>query len=235
MSVKKMIATIFTVLFIICMLSTSSYAAEDIDGFDINKKGNVSISFRYNSEVVSGGTLTIFKVADISDSDGSLHFILSEDFTESGIDPNKLSDSGLAPSLSVFASDRRINGKTLDISDKGNVTFNELDTGLYLFTQPTPANGYNPITPFLISVPMNSDGEYLYHIDASPKVQISKVYIEPTMPYVEKPKEGKLPQTGQLNWPVPILTIVGLALLIVGWILRYGYTTNKNRKSHSEA
>lgn len=235
MSAKKTIASIFSVLLIICMLSTSSYAAEDIDGFDINKKGNVSISFRYNSEVVSGGTLTVFKVADVSDSDGALQFVLSEDFTESGIDLNDFSESNLALSLSAFASEKNVNGKTLAVSDKGNVTFNELDTGLYLFKQLSPANGYNPITPFLVSMPMNSDGEYLYNIDASPKVQISKIYIEPTMPYVEKPKEGKLPQTGQLNWPIPVLTIIGLVLLIVGWIFRYGYTTNKNRNSHSEA
>ncbi|WP_407383177.1 hypothetical protein [Ruminococcus sp.] len=235
MNAKKIIAAVFSILLSFCLLSTSSYAAEDIKAFDINKKGNVSISFRYNSEVVSGGKLTAFKVADVSDSYETLHFILSEDFAESDIDPNNTSDSSLAPSLSVFASKKKLKGLTLDISDKGNVTFPALDTGLYLFTQSAPANGYNPITPFLVSVPMNSDGEYLYNIDASPKVQISKEYIEPTMPYVDKPKEGKLPQTGQLNWPVPVLTMLGLVLLIVGWIFKYGFTTNKNRKPHSEA
>jgi LPXTG-motif cell wall-anchored protein len=32
----------------------------------------------------------------------------------------------------------------------------------------------------------------------------------------------KLPQTGQLNWPIPLLAILGLAMFSAGWILRYG-------------
>lgn len=30
---------------------------------------------------------------------------------------------------------------------------------------------------------------------------------------------GKLPQTGQLTWPIPVMTSAGLALFIFGWIL----------------
>lgn len=32
----------------------------------------------------------------------------------------------------------------------------------------------------------------------------------------------RLPQTGQLNWPVPVLVVFGLALISAGWILRFG-------------
>jgi hypothetical protein len=31
-----------------------------------------------------------------------------------------------------------------------------------------------------------------------------------------------LPQTGQLNWPIPVLVILGLAMFSVGWNLRFG-------------
>lgn len=234
MNVKKTITAVFSILLLLCMLSTSSYAAET-KGLDINKKGNVSISFRYNSEVVSGGKLTIRKVADVTASDGTFLFNLTDDYKSSGLNLDNTSDSSLALSLLTFSTDHKISGKTLDISDKGNVTFSELDTGLYLFSQSTPAKGYKSITPFLVSVPMNSDGEYLYNIDASPKVQISKEYVEPSMPYVEKPKEAKLPQTGQLNWPVPVLIMAGLVLLIIGWILRYGLWRQKKEFLTNEA
>ena len=30
---------------------------------------------------------------------------------------------------------------------------------------------------------------------------------------------SKLPQTGQLNWPIPVLIAGGLLLLAVGWVL----------------
>ena len=41
------------------------------------------------------------------------------------------------------------------------------------------------------------------------------------------PLYGRLPQTGQLNWPVPVLALAGLALVAVGvWLTR--------RKAHGE-
>ena len=208
----------------LCMLNTSVYAADNYS-FDLTKKGNVSINMRYNSEVVPGGSLTIFKVADIADiedSDGVLSFVLTQAFQPSKADLSNISDSTLALNLEAYSIDNNISGDTLQISDQGNVTFTGLDTGLYLFSQQTPADGYKKITPFLVSMPMNSSGIYLYNIDASPKVQLSKVPIVPSQPYVEKPKESKLPQTGQLKWPVPVFMVIGLLLLIIGWIMRFG-------------
>ena len=35
-------------------------------------------------------------------------------------------------------------------------------------------------------------------------------------------ESGKLIQTGQLNWPVPVLTVAGLGLFLAGWLLRFG-------------
>jgi hypothetical protein len=32
----------------------------------------------------------------------------------------------------------------------------------------------------------------------------------------------KLPQTGQLNWPIPVLVVLGLAAFSIGWNLRFG-------------
>ncbi|MBE6967137.1 MAG: LPXTG cell wall anchor domain-containing protein [Ruminococcaceae bacterium] len=28
-----------------------------------------------------------------------------------------------------------------------------------------------------------------------------------------------MPQTGQLNWPVPVMAIIGATLFITGWVL----------------
>ena len=38
-----------------------------------------------------------------------------------------------------------------------------------------------------------------------------------------------LPQTGQLNWPIPGLVVAGLSLILVGWGVNYN---SKSRKSH---
>ena len=38
-----------------------------------------------------------------------------------------------------------------------------------------------------------------------------------------KGEDGKLPQTGQLWWPVPLLAVTGTALILVGWLRRKEY------------
>ena len=43
---------------------------------------------------------------------------------------------------------------------------------------------------------------------------------EETIPSKPKPDETeKLPQTGQLTWPIPWMVISGMMLFIIGWLL----------------
>lgn len=39
-----------------------------------------------------------------------------------------------------------------------------------------------------------------------------------------------LPQTGQMNWPVPVLAAAGLGLFLAGWIMRYGKKKSDHEK-----
>lgn len=47
---------------------------------------------------------------------------------------------------------------------------------------------------------------------------ITNIYQTPETP--DTPTSGKLPQTGQLWWPVPILMMLGVILCTVGWVRR---------------
>ena len=99
--------------------------------------------------------------------------------------------------------------------------------------QDQPAEGYEPIAPFLVSVPMwdETAGAYLYTVDAAPKLGgLTKTppaaTAAPAKPDAGDPDTvtttaaATLPQTGQLNWPVPVLTLAGLLLMLAGWYLR---------------
>ena len=44
----------------------------------------------------------------------------------------------------------------------------------------------------------------------------------PILPLTPSMDPSLLPQTGQLNWPVPVLTVAGLGLFLAGWLLRFG-------------
>jgi len=54
-------------------------------------------------------------------------------------------------------------------------------------------------------------------VSATIKSELEK---EPEMTRYTEP-DDKLPQTGQLNWPVPLMACAGLALFALGWALCY--------------
>jgi LPXTG-motif cell wall-anchored protein len=49
----------------------------------------------------------------------------------------------------------------------------------------------------------------------------TKTTTQPTtLSTTSKNTDTKLPQTGQLTWPIPILAIAGMVLVIAGWVIR---------------
>jgi LPXTG-motif cell wall-anchored protein len=70
--------------------------------------------------------------------------------------------------------------------------------------------------PFLISIPGKETEKDRYNVNASPKM--GKIQKETTPPPKDNtpPSGGKLPQTGQLWWPVAVLLAAGVILLGVG-------------------
>ena len=85
--------------------------------------------------------------------------------------------------------------------------------------QKKAADGWSCISPFLISVPNMQDGVYVYDVDASPKIELKPTERPPETP-PNTPPEPPLPQTGQLNWPSPLMAAAGLCLLLLGSVLR---------------
>lgn len=109
------------------------------------------------------------------------------------------------------------------VDETGNALFENLTLGLYLVVQSDAdaATGYYPVMPFLVTVPGRQPNGYLdYAVDAAPKMQ--PIDPKPTpKPDGEVPNQppvtGILPQTGQLNWPVPVLAVSGMVLFLLGW------------------
>ena len=106
--------------------------------------------------------------------------------------------------------------------------FSGLAEGIYLVVQTKAANGYEMFSPFLVSLPMRENGQWKYQVEAMPKIEVS-VSGKPETPVkqpVSTPKPVssgnnlRLPYTGQLIWPVPVMAIAGMLLFAVGWSLR---------------
>lgn len=145
--------------------------------FAAERTGSIRLTMHHGSDAVPGGTVTLYCITGW------------EDMT----DPQKLAAS---------AADAGLPGTTRQVGTDGRIVYEDLEPGQYLLVQKAAAEGYLSMKPFCVSLPMSVGGELIYHIDASPKLELV-------------PSE-KLPQTGLLVWPAWVLLGAGAMLIGIG-------------------
>ncbi len=212
-----MIKRIISLFAAVLMIFTFSICAFAHDVPDYNRRGSITITLTYKEKPVIGGSLTIYKVGYVAENNGDYFFRYTEDFEECEIPITELTSSELPKELAKIAKRKNLEGITEKIGSDGKVKFENLEIGLYLVVQKTPSVGFSKINPFLVSVPANVEGTYVYDVDASPKVELEPKTSEPEEP-PEKPDE-KLPDTGLTNWPIPVMAASGAVLICVGIVL----------------
>lgn len=228
MRLQKRLTVLILSVLLLCTFGITAYA-HDIP--DVTRKGSVSVTMTYGKQSVAGGSLTLYRVGAVVSQDGNASFVLTGDFTDSGADLSNLTDESLANQLAEYAEARNLTGEKAEIGSGGTVSFTGLDLGLYLLVQEEAADGYQAVAPFLVCVPMRDNGSYCYDVDASPKVELEKKPVPPpTSEKPEKPDDPTLPQTGQLNWPIPVLVVLGLMLFSAGWGLYLGKKRGRYEK-----
>ncbi len=207
-------------------LASIPAAAAENEMPDPDRVGSISITFTDpdTRKPVSGDNrIALYKVADVKVENG-FKFVYVDGFSSIGEAPatDEELNADLAARLSKLATEKGIAPDYAEqkIGEDGNVTFTGLKVGLYLAVQTYRGSG-NPsfaISPFLITIPNKSaDGKLVYDVDASPKVDVSKSTTPTPPPEKHKPPR-KLPQTGQLWWPVMTLGLAGAAMILFGLI-----------------
>lgn len=182
---------------------------------------------------LTGGEVTVYKVSDAIEDDGNQFFdpkttgqfqTLANKTTADGkkiaairtIDSTELTkqNAALAKILAADLSGKK--GTSAKIS-KGSVTVGGLTPGLYLMVMSKTSPENAKFAPFLFSLP---DPQGNYEITASPKPSVVKKTGTDKPSGATGSSGGKLPQTGQLWWPVPVLLTAGLLLILLGCICR---------------
>lgn len=213
---KKLVAWMI-MLSVILSFSLTAYA------HDVPQERNdcsIEIIVRYCGESIDGGSLTAIKVGCVEEKDGNYFF-------EQVMTNELLDDIASAEATEKQKAFYDSNKKSYDFYTQtqtvkdGRAVFCNLSTGLYLIVQNEAADGFCELGAFLVGVPYMEDGEYQYHVTAASKCEMER---EPTPvdPPPEATYDPELPLTGQLNWPIPLMTVVGLAFFIVGWMLCFG-------------
>lgn len=219
---------LFSILLILAFLSVGA-SAHPVP--EPGRKGSITVSMRFDGEAVPGGSLTLYWVGEVSQNDGNYSFVPTGDFTRWGTEFGALDsaeeNARTAHSLKTFAQSQEppISGIEKQIGKDGMAKFSNREQGLYLLVQTRPAPGYSPVNPFLVSIPYEVKGEYCYDVDAQAKTKLEQ---EPTPTKPPEKPGGKLPQTGQLNWPVPVLAAAGLMLFAIGWAIRFRRKQDKD-------
>ena len=216
-----MLKKIFMTLLALALLGNVTAMAVEVP--DPTRPGSLTLTMSWQGEPLDSGALTAYRVGDIVETDGDFHFDLISQLADSGV-ALELDNSDTAGALALLAVERNLIPITAPIED-GKAMFSNLLPGLYVIlqTDTQATDGFSPIRPFLASLPHWVEDHYVYDITATPKMTLEPTPTEPppeTEPPTEPlPTEPNLPQTGQLNWPVPILLVLGLTCLISGWIL----------------
>ena len=189
---------------------------------DAQKDGqcSITVTMTYRGKALKGGTLALYKVGDVAEEDGNYSFVpvaaIRGDLAQFG----DIQSPDLAGKLYKLESKLTpVTALPQKVGEEGKVTFLNLPFGLYLVVQKTASAGYGKTEPFLVSLPYLYEGEYQYDVASQPKTDLERE-VKPTSPPSSGGGGGKLPQTGQLWWPVPVLACAGLGCIAVGLFRR---------------
>ncbi len=217
---KRTMSRILALLLCCLCFSLPVSAQGSAADLDLDRTGEINLTIKDKKGIApTRGTIACIQVARVTRENGDLGYELVNGFEKTGL---SLEDFRMG-SQSISSLTKEVE-KVLPSGAKkqtckisaGKVRFTDLELGLYLIRQESKFKNHESIQSFLVTLPMNGDEGWIYDVNATPKVgTVSQ--NPPKMP----PSGGysKLPQTGQLNWPVPVLAMSGLVLFSIGWLL----------------
>lgn len=229
----KKLTICFLLITLLMGLTVTSHAAE---APDVNRQASLTLEMEYGDEMLDSGRLTLYRVGDIAKDGADDCFALISALDDSNVSLENLEDTALPQTLADLAIRHELEAVTASIED-GKVTFTQLKPGLFVVVQQDEeaSEGFAQIHPFLISLPHWDGEQYVYDLTAKPKVSLEPAppteppETEPPKPTEPtEPTEPWLPQTGQTNWPVPVMAVGGIAFIILG-----GFLCFRKRETHA--
>ena len=159
---SKCMSLLGSVLALLLCVTPAFAAAGTTADLDLSKTGSITLTLKDgDGNVKTGGFLDCIEVAQVADNGNGLTYILSNGFEDTDVSlqdflAGKESAASLAERLSkVVPKDAE---KVARRPDKnGTVTFPDCELGMYLIRQRTKSGYYEAITPFVVTVPLNTE------------------------------------------------------------------------------
>ena len=209
----KKVVSLALILFLICTLTLPAEAAD----MDV---GSIRMKVEYNEQKITGGTLTAVRVGYLDEVKLVYRKVTNHDEIE-----NIGQSAAVTQMQNFYLSNRNHSFLVTETRVKEGVAqFTGLPKGLYLIYQKEEnrASGYQALSAFLVTLPY--EGEMNVDASSKPALEREAETTEPTTGTSSGSSSGgkKLPQTGQLTWPIPWMALGGMALFVLGWWLCFG-------------
>lgn len=221
---KKILIMILSFIMTFTFIPLHSFASETIPA---DKTGSITLTLKFKGTSIKDGSFSCIQIADVISEDADYYFRQLLDNTV--VYRNGIPDADdiyelVKKNPDYFTQEKGTKFKYSNTT--GTVIFGSLKPGLYLIVQDTESKGYTKLKPFLVSVPYNVDGKYIYDVNASAKLELEPKFVpessNPTTPSSPSLPGETIPPTGQLTWPIPVLASSGMILFIFGWWLIFG-------------
>lgn len=192
-----------------------------------------------NKQPLADAEVAVIKVADLLYTGSDVVFSLNSDFHDTAVD---LTDPDSAKTLYSSAQAKGISGTSATADAEGKAVFASCELGGYLVY-----SADDSFAPFVALLPMADDDSYCFDLTAEPKIDIPETtqpapggdVPEPIAPVPNDPTEPtetetttevqpadspagdneKLPYTGMLQYPIPILGLGGVLVFSKGFIM----------------
>lgn len=206
---KRKMMSVCLLILLLPVFSLTAMAQQ----IDYSKNGSISVTMVSPDGMhpMAGAEFSVYYVAAAAtDADGKLTYIFTDDFNDFGL---SVYDPNLLTRLNVLVSEKMIPFSKMTTDMQGKAHCNNFPPGLYLVKQTGKADGFALCSPFLVALPTNGEGGYIYDVDASPKtdviklidIQIKKVWNEdkstvtPNNVQVQLLHDGEILETATLS------------------------------------
>ncbi len=176
MKQKSVLKSLMALVIVLTMCFTLFSFGSSAVSLDL--RGSIALRAldRETKEPVSGAVFRLYMFAAAYEKDGNINYIYTEEFKDNGMDMGNFSDAYLPIHLMAYAQLKGIAYIEKATDSTGKVQFTDLPCGAYLVVPAGVKDGYLNPSPFIVTVPMmdSEKREWVYHIDASPKIEADK-------------------------------------------------------------
>ncbi len=203
---KKLLLFALVIALAFCCCITASAAKTAID---LNKTGSLTVTMECSHGYRSDGKVELYYLAELTYTNNKYGFKYTQEFADCPLDLANISDATKADAVYDYLTNKGLEGVKATLTD-GVAVYNNLPTGLYLVVQAESGIGFSTAMPFFVTIPVQSGDNWVYNVDAEPKIEIT---------HSELQHPPGIPETGQLKWPIPIMAASGLIIFAIGAIL----------------